>query len=581
MESVYRSGIPPPKWLGGFLREGIVKLLRTAAKEGDPEKPVGWARELVPELPLVAFVALLVALPAVVLFGGALAWFGVGGLYALAWGPSVAAEVARRAFESSLVQGALSAVLAFAWGYPCGVFLGRHRFFGREILLSFLLVPFLLPPLVVVIGLEELFGGPSPVVSGLAALAHGLPAIILANVFYNAPIVALFTSGSIASASPHLEEAVATLGGSRWRSFRTVWGRGSLLGAASGALLTFLLSFLGFAAPLLLGGPSNATIEVWIYTLTRTVYATPVAAGLALWTVGLLAGPAVAYLVVARRTRLVGGRGRGAPRLLPVRWRTPITAALAAPLGALLLFVVAMLGAVVLLSFRIGGIGWGLGNWAVLLSVRTSQAVGIPIGQALVNTLFFAGAATALVLALVLGAAFSSTRPRRVVPALDVLSFLPVLLSPVILALALRTFWGSTLGTPPFLWTLIVASQAALALPFVLQSVRASLRALPPNLRWAAQSLGAPPWRAFWEVDLPLLRPALLSATLFAFALGLGEFAATNFLYIPTYTTLVVEAYVLETLRLTGPAAALGALLVLVSGAALFLLIRGGTRVRL
>ncbi|MGC2289434.1 MAG: iron ABC transporter permease, partial [Thermoplasmata archaeon] len=58
------------------------------------------------------------------------------------------------------------------------------------------------------------------------------------------------------------------------------------------------------------------------------------------------------------------------------------------------------------------------------------------------------------------------------------------------------------------------------------------------------------------------------------------EFAATNFLYIPTYTTLVVEAYLLETLRLPGAASALGALLVVVSGIALFLLMRGGNRVR-
>ncbi|MCI4347554.1 MAG: ABC transporter permease subunit, partial [Thermoplasmata archaeon] len=248
--------------------------------------------------------------------------------------------------------------------------------------------------------------------------------------------------------------------------------------------------------------------------------------------------------------------------------------------AALVLFVGSLLGAVLVLSFRLAGGGWGVDNWSTLFAARTTDAIGITTGRALVNTLFFAATAAAIVLTLVLLVAYVSTRPRREVGLLEGLAFAPVLVSPVILAFALRSFWGSSLATPPFLWTLIVASQAALALPFVLQSVRASLRGLPPNLRSAAQTLGASPWRAFWEADVSLLRPALVAGAAFAFALGLGEFAATNFLYIPTYTTLVVEAYLLETLRLPGPASALGGLLVLVSGAALFLLVRGGNRVR-
>jgi len=564
-------------------RRGIGIMTTLSATEASGLRRLwGRASEVFAELPLALFVLLFVALPAAALFAGAVDRFGAGtGFAALVWGPSLGSQVARRALENSFVQGGLSAGLAVAWGYPCGVFLGRHGFRGRDLLFSFLLIPFLLPPLVVVLGIDELFGGSSPLASGLGVLGHGLPAIVLANVFYNASIVALFTSAAIANASPRLEEAVESLGGGGWRRFRDVWGRGSLLGAASGGLLTFLLSFVGFAAPLLLGGPSNYTIEVWIYSLTRTVYAAPtLGAGLALWTVALLCIPAVLYLVVARRARLIGGRERGTPRLYPVYWRRPTTAALAATMVALLVFVGAMLGAVLLLSFHLVGGGWGIENWSALFTARTTAAVGIPTGQALVNTLFFAGAATAIVATLVLLVAYASTRPRREIGVLEGLAFLPVLLSPVILAFALRDFWGSSLGMPPFLWTLIVASQAALALPFVLQSVRASLRSLPPNPRLAAQTLGASPWRAFWGVDVPLLRPALVAGATFAFALGLGEFAATNFLYIPTYTTLVVEAYLLETLRLPGPASALGALLVVVSGIALFLLMRGGNRVR-
>ncbi|MGC2288625.1 MAG: ABC transporter permease subunit, partial [Thermoplasmata archaeon] len=330
----------------------------------EPSNPIrlwGRARDALAELPLALFVLLFVALPAAALFAGAVDRFGLGaGFTALIWGPSLGAQVARQALENSFVQGGLSAGIAVAWGYPCGVFLGRHNFRGRDLLFSFLLIPFLLPPLVVVLGIDELFGGANPLIPGLGTLGHGLPAIVLANVFYNASIVALFTSAAIANASPRLEEAVTSLGGGGWRRFRDVWGRGSLLGAACGGLLTFLLSFVGFAAPLLLGGPSNETIEVWIYSLTRTVYAAPtMAAALALWTVALLAIPAFLYLLVARRARLIGGRERGAPRLHPMQWRRPAAAALAATMLALVVFVGALLGSVLLLSFHLVGGGWG------------------------------------------------------------------------------------------------------------------------------------------------------------------------------------------------------------------------------
>jgi thiamine transport system permease protein len=533
------------------------------------------------QLPVALFVLLFAGLPAGALLAAAFVHYGFGaGFWEILWGPTLGARVARHALENSFVQGGLSAAIAVAWGYPSGVFLGRHAFRGRDLLSAFLLVPFLLPPLVVVLGIEELFGPAGPFGSVAGVLARGLPAVVLANVFYNTPIVALFTGAAIANASPLLEDAVRTLGGGRWRRFRDVWGRASVLGAISGGLLTFLLSFVGFAAPLLLGGPSNYTIEVWIYSLARTVYAAPTeAAGLAAWTVAALGLPAVLYLLVARRARLLGGPERGTVHLVPVDWRRPESLGSAFPILALVAFVVAMLGAVVLLSFRLPGGNWGVQNWVVLFAARTSAAVGIPTGVALVNSLYFAGAATATVAALVLSLSYVSTRRRGGIGILEGAAFLPVLLSPVILAFALRSFWGSTLGVPSLLWTLIVASQAALALPFVLQTVRSALRALPPLRRQAAQSLGASPWRAFWEVDLPLIRPALVAGAAFAFALGLGEFAATNFLYIPAYTTLVVETYVLETLRLTGAASAAGALLVLVSGAALVALVRGGRRV--
>ncbi len=522
--------------------------------------------------PVFLFVLLVTVLPLLFLLLSAWDDFGgLGGLFAQLWGNSLAAEAARSALQNSLVQGGLSALFAFAIGYPVGLFVGRHRFPGRGLLLSLLLVTFLLPSLVVVLGIKDLFGPLGFAHDLLPGLGSGLAGIVLANVYFNVGVVALFTVGSVENASLPQEEAASVLGASPGRIYRDVWGGPSLLGGGAGALLTFLFSFLSFAPPLLLGGPGSYTVEVWIYTLSRGVFAsTPLAFALASWVVLFLALPSLVYLSIARRTSLLGGVSRGFPRLRPVSWRAPATYGFLALTGVVVLGTLALLGSVLLSGFRGPEGTLGLGNVEALFSGRVTGVVQISTLSALGNSLFFATLSVLLVLGLSLVTAFARPRHRRLGTGGDLLLFLPLLVSPVILALALEGFYASTLAQPPYLWMLIVLSESALALPFALQAVTLGLRSLPPEPTGAARTLGASSWRAFVDTQVLGLKVPILSAALFTFALGLGEFTATNFLYVPPYTTWVVEIYVLGGSRLVGPEAALAALLVLVS-LALFL----------
>jgi len=523
--------------------------------------------DLVSLLPVLLFVLLVTVLPLLFLLASAWGDFGgLGGLYQQLWGDSLAAQAARRALGNSLVQGGWSALFAFAVGYPVGVFVGRHRFPGRGLLLSTLLVTFLLPSLVVVVGIEDLFGTQGYLHGLLPSLGSGLVAIILANVYFNVGVVALFTVGSVENASRPQEEGAAVLGASPARIYRDVWGPPSLLGGGAGALLTFLFSFLSFAPPLLLGGPSSYTVEVWIYTLARGVFAsTPLASALATWVVFILALPSLVYVILARRTSLLGGVARQAPTLRPISLRSPVTYVLLALTVGVVLSTVTLLGGVLLDGFRGPGASFGLTNLQALFSGRVTGALQISTLAALGNSLLFATLSVLLVLGLALAPAFAWPRHHRSAGAWDLLLFLPLLVSPVILALALESFYATTLAAPPFLWMLIVLSESALALPFAVQAVTLGLGGLPPEPTAAARTLGASRWRAFVDTQVLSLRTPLLSAALFTFALALGEFTATNFLYLPPYTTWVVEIYRLQGSRLFGPEAALAALLVVLS----------------
>ncbi len=528
--------------------------------------------------PVLGFVALFALVPVVALIGEALAQQGAGGFVALIHDPLNLA-----ALDNSLVQGGLSAAAAVAVGYPAGVFLGRYDWPGRGLVRAVLLVPFLLPSLVVVVGVEQLFGPGGPIGTALpftGVFAHGLPGIVAVNVVFNVPLVVLLTAVGVESVPTALEESLATLGAPPARVYRDTWGPASWLGAAAGALLTFVFSALAFASPILLCGPRCSTLEVRIYALDQSFLDPAGAAFLAVLTVAVFLAPTLAYLVfVARlRSRPTAGERRG--RAVP--WRRPATLPMAAATLLLVAAVVTLLGEVVVRGFDAAAPGGAAGSALGYLFGPGAQAtLGLSIVAAIGNTLVFAGSAAAIALLLGVVSGFLVRAGRRPAFGLSGVIYLPLLLSPIVLALALAGFWRPVLGGPSATWVLIVIAQSLLALPFALQGLSVALARVPRGYREGAQSLGASPFSAYLDAELPLARPALLTAAMFAFALGLGEFTATYFLATPATTTLTVALYRLSALRSPGPADAAAALLVLFSLAAFLVVELGGRRVEL
>jgi thiamine transport system permease protein len=159
-------------------------------------------------------------------------------------------------------------------------------------------------------------------------------------------------------------------------------------------------------------------------------------------------------------------------------------------------------------------------------------------------------AVDATLLALVLGllvagltARGGSTRWSRLRSVLDGVFMLPLGVSAVTVGFGLLV----ALDEPPLdlrgsPW-LVPVAQALVALPLVVRLVAPALRAVDPQLRQAAASLGAPPSRVLGTVDLPLVWRPVLAAAGFAFAVSLGEFGATSFLARPEDPTLPVLVY--------------------------------------
>ncbi|MDQ2693496.1 MAG: iron ABC transporter permease, partial [Chloroflexota bacterium] len=91
----------------------------------------------------------------------------------------------------------------------------------------------------------------------------------------------------------------------------------------------------------------------------------------------------------------------------------------------------------------------------------------------------------------------------------------------------------------------------------IIRVVGNALSSLDPRLEAAARSLGANPFRVWWNVVLPILRPAMLASSLLVFLFNFTSFGVILLLGGPQFATLEVEIY-LRVLRLPNfPLAAL------------------------
>jgi len=73
--------------------------------------------------------------------------------------------------------------------------------------------------------------------------------------------------------------------------------------------------------------------------------------------------------------------------------------------------------------------------------------------------------------------------------------------------------------------------------------VQSRLMSFDQSIEEAAQDLGAPPVRTFFEVTLPIIAPAVFSGWILAFTLSLDDLVIASFTSGPGATTLPMRIY--------------------------------------
>jgi putrescine transport system permease protein len=92
-------------------------------------------------------------------------------------------------------------------------------------------------------------------------------------------------------------------------------------------------------------------------------------------------------------------------------------------------------------------------------------------------------------------------------------------------------------------FTTIVLSHITFCTAYVTITVQSRLQSADRSLEEAAQDLGASPARAFLEITLPIIAPAIISSWLLCFTLSLDDLVISSFVAGPGASTLPMVIY--------------------------------------
>ncbi|QYG94512.1 ABC transporter permease [Iamia sp. SCSIO 61187] len=109
----------------------------------------------------------------------------------------------------------------------------------------------------------------------------------------------------------------------------------------------------------------------------------------------------------------------------------------------------------------------------------------------------------------------------------DLLLVLPLTAPEIVLGASLLSLFLDA-GVQRGFWTIAIA-HVLFCTSFVALTVKARIRGFDWTLEDAAMDLGAPPWRTFRKVTLPLITPGIIAAALLSFALSIDDFIITFF----------------------------------------------------
>ncbi|WP_170400947.1 thiamine/thiamine pyrophosphate ABC transporter permease ThiP [Ruegeria arenilitoris] len=462
------------------------------------------------------------------------------------------------ALRFTLVQAVLSALFSAALAVPVARALARRRFPGRRVLIALLGAPFILPVIVAILGLLQVFGraGWISEILGFFGLPpmriYGLHGVVLAHVFFNLPLATRLILQAWQEIPAERFRLAAQLGCDGMAMFRLIelpMLRRILPGVLA---VIFAICLTSFAVALTLGGgPRATTIELAIYQSFTYEFDLGRAALLSALQLALTAAAALAALKFSRGDGFGAGLDRairrwdgGAP-VLDTFWILAAAAFLLLPLAAVVISGISGLFEMPLQVFR-----------AALTSVLV------------------AAASTAVLLMLALPMAMAVATGRYGIVELS--GILGLAASPLVIGTGLFILIRPVANPTALALPVTALVNAVMALPFALRILVPAARDVVTRHGRLALSLDMGKNTFFTRILLPRMRPQIHFAAGLAAALSMGDLGVIALFADPQIATLPLQIYRLMGAYQMQAAAGAALLLLVLSMGAFWLLDRGG-----
>jgi iron(III) transport system permease protein len=471
----------------------------------------------------------------------------------------------RNSLYISIVSTILTLIITFIFAYG----ITRMTFPWRGILRQIAQLPIFIPSLVQALAFIYMFGNNGVFTRLFHYNIHlyGKVGIIMSEVFYAFPHALIILSTALTLSDARLYEAAESLRTSSWRTFWTITIPNIRYGLLSAAFVVFTLAITDFGAPKVVGGNYNV-LATDIYD--KVVGQQNFEMGATISTLLLI--PALLVFILDRwvqRKQVAQVTANIVP--LPPKKHSPFLQTS--------VFVFCILVSFLILSvYAIVAVGAFTKYWPYNLGLTlknfTFYVAGIQhkygVFVILWNSIKMASMTALFGTVIVFISAFLIEKSRGLYLPRSLLYFLsvmPLAIPGMVKGLSYIFAFNDPLNPFHFLYgtmAILVISTILhyYTVPFL--TATTALKQMDPEFESTGESLGAPFFRTFTKVTVPLAMPAILQIAMYFFLNAMVTLSAVVFIFVPGKELAALSVMLLDDAGETAQAMAMSLLIIVV-----------------